>query len=159
MTPRELPTPKDDNDRKVLADIDQIGWTVIGVEADDEGPGFAFSVGLFHTLEHPEVFIMGLHTQTAHRIINHIGEAIRAGERFKAGQQYQEIIAGFSIVFTEMDRRHYREYLGYAGWFYRGPNFPVLQCVWPDKQGVFPWQPGYDSRFFQLQRVLKGDAS
>jgi hypothetical protein len=157
MTQRKLPTPEDDRDRKVLADIAKLGWTVIGVEADDEGPAFAFSVGLFHTLAHPEVLIMGLRPQIAHRLINDIGAAIRNGERFVAGQQYGGIAAGFPLAFVEVDRRYYREYLGYAGWFYGGPDFPVLQCVWPDKQGVFPWQPGYDSHFFQLQRVLGGD--
>jgi hypothetical protein len=157
MTPRELPTPEDDRDRKLLADIAQVGWAVIGVEADKDGPGFAFSVGLFHTLVHPEVLVMGLRPQIAHRLINDIGEAIREGQRFEGGQQYEGIAAGFPLAFVEMDRRYYREYLGYAGWFYRGPDFPVLQCVWPDKQGVFPWQPGYDSRFFQSQRVLGGD--
>jgi hypothetical protein len=30
----------------------------------------------------------------------------------------------------------------------------LLQCVWPDSQGVFPGEPGYDAQLFGLQRVL-----
>ena len=37
-------------------------------------------------------------------------------------------------------RRHYRTYLGYAGWFHGGPRFPALQAVWPDAEGRFPWE-------------------
>jgi hypothetical protein len=158
MVQRELPTPEDDRDRKVLADITRVGWTVIGVLEDEEGPGFAYSIGLFHTLGHPEVLILGLRPQVAHQLVNDMGEAIRKGQRFEAGQRYEEIAAGFPLAFVEMDKRYYREYLGYAGWFYQGPDFPVLQCIWPDKQGVFPWESGYDSRFFQSQRVLGAHA-
>src|SRR5262249_44793827 len=38
--------------------------------------------------------------------------------------------------------------------FYRESEFPVLQCVWPDKKHVFPWEPGFDTGFFRAQRVL-----
>src|SRR5437016_3632119 len=134
----EPPAPEDDRDRKLLGDIERVGWTVIGVLADEEGPGFSYSVGLFHTLGHPELLLMGLRPQTAHQLINSIGGMARDGERFEAGKRYEGIAAGFPLVFVEMERRYYKEYLGYAGWFYRGPDFPVLQCVWPDKQGVFP---------------------
>src|SRR5258708_4069418 len=140
MVQRELPTPEDDCDRKVLADITRVGWTVIGVAEDEEGPGFAFSIGLFHTLGHPEVLIMGLGPQVAQQLINDMGDAIRKGHRFEAGQRHEGIAANFPLAFVEMDKRYYREYLGYAGWFYQGPDFPVVQCLWPDKQGVFPWE-------------------
>lgn len=40
-----------------------------------------------------------------------------------------------------MDKRRYREYLGYARWFYDGDGFDVLQIVWPDKQASFPGEP------------------
>jgi hypothetical protein len=156
MAERELPTPENDGDRKLLADIARVGWAVIGVAADDEGPAFAYSIGLFHTLGHPEVLIMGLRPQIAMQLINDMGDSIRAGQRFEAGQRYDGIADGFPLAFIQMNRRYYREYLGYAIWFYRGPDFPVLQCVWPDKEGVFPGETDYDSRFFQVQRLLGG---
>lgn len=154
MAGSQLPTPADDRDRKVLADVAEYGWTVMGITKDHSGPGFAFSIGLFHTLGHPEILIMGLPAEVAHQLINDMGDAIRAGERFEAGRRYDDIAAGFPLAFVAMDERYYREYLGYALWFYRGPNFPVLQCLWPDKEGLFPGEPGYDSRYFDRQRVL-----
>jgi hypothetical protein len=38
-----------------------------------------------------------------------------------------------------MDQDHV--HLGYALWFYCGMGFPVLQVVWPDRSGHFPWDP------------------
>ena len=47
--------PEDDYDRKLLADIKSHGWHLIGIDDDDEGPAYVFSVGMFHTLGHPEI--------------------------------------------------------------------------------------------------------
>jgi hypothetical protein len=154
MPERSLPAPRDDGDRKLLADVAGHGWHVVGVLEDDEGPGYAFSVGMFHTLGHPEILLMGLQHSVAHRLVNDMGDAIRRGERYEPGQKYDGLAAGFPLAFVSRARRYYREYLGYALWLYQGPEFPALQCVWPDKAGKFPWEPGYDSRFFDLQRVL-----
>src|SRR4051794_6669499 len=127
----ELPEPEDATDCKLLADVAQHGWHIVGVSADANGPGFAFSVGLLYTLGHPEVLIMGLKPETAAQLINLMGAAIRAGQCFEAGQQAEEIAQGFPLAFVRVEQRYYREYLGYALWFYRSVEFPVLQCVWP----------------------------
>src|SRR5262245_58366688 len=81
---RQLPVPEDDRDHKLLADIARVGWAVLAITEDDDGPGYAFSVGLFHTLGHPEIVLMGLRPETAQRLINLMGEAIRGGQRFEA---------------------------------------------------------------------------
>src|SRR5215212_658761 len=121
MADRTPPAPEDDRDRKVLADIASHGWTVIGIPADADGPAYAFSVGLYHTLGHPEILLMGLRPQVAHLLINSIGDAARAGTTFEPGRRYDDIAAGYPLAFVTMDLRYYREYLGYAGWFYGGP--------------------------------------
>ncbi len=54
LEPR-LPTPKDKYDRSVLADIAKVGWSVICI---DDGPTpYQFSVGLYHSHNHPEIII------------------------------------------------------------------------------------------------------
>ena len=45
-------------------------------------------------------------------------------------------------------------FLGNAAWFYRSPDFPVLQCFWPDAQGRFPWDPACDPDWRQDQPLL-----
>ena len=154
MPERQLPVPEDDRDHKLLADIARVGWAVLAITEDDDGPGYAFSVGLFHTLGHPEIVLMGLRPETAQRLINLMGEAIRGGQRFEAGNRYEGLAEGFPLAFVAVGEQHYREYLGYARWFYHGSDFPVVQCVWPDKAGRFPWERDYDGRFLKVQPLL-----
>ncbi len=151
---RELPKPQDDSDRKLLADVERVGWHVVGVYDDEGSPGFAFSVGLFHTFDHPEIIVFGLPDVEAARIINIIGLQVQAGTRFEANDLSDDVAEGLPVAFKMVPESFYREYLGYALWFYRGFDFPVLQCVWPDEAGLFAWQDGYDHRFDQMQPIL-----
>ena len=43
----------DEHEAQALADIDRFGWTVFHV-SNDIGPDFAYSVGMFQTLSHPD---------------------------------------------------------------------------------------------------------
>jgi hypothetical protein len=73
---KAFPTPEGAGDRKLLADVKKFGWHVIKVAADDEGPAFAYSIGLYHSLQHPEIVTFGLDVTDMHRMINSIGEAV-----------------------------------------------------------------------------------
>jgi hypothetical protein len=84
-TSKALSTPVDDGDRKLLADVKQVGWHVIKVAGDDEGPAFAYSIGLFHSFQHPEIVTFGLDVTDMHRMINAIGEAVRGNGTFTDG--------------------------------------------------------------------------
>src|SRR5262245_6980667 len=150
---RKLPAAEDDSDRKLLGDIARVGWHIVGIEADDEGPGYAFSVGLYHTYSHPEIIIFGLKNETAAQLINVIGYQVKGGTRFEDGES-DAVAEGFPVTFKTVPVTAYREYVGYALWFYRSFDFPLLQCVWPDKAGRFAWDDGYDHRFDQLQPIL-----
>lgn len=145
---------KDADEQRVIDDVRQFGWHIIGIEADEEGPGFAYSIGMFHTLGHPEILIFGLPVDSMMSIVNHIGEEVRQGASFQDGQESDKILDGFSCVFREVPQEFYREYLGYARWFYQSAHFPVLQCVWPDKSSRFPWHDDFNSQLFERQPVL-----
>lgn len=145
-------TPEDDHDRKLLADIERHGWHLIGIDDDDDLPAYVFSVGIAHTLEQPELCIFGLNdTQTMAQIINAIGELMRSGETFDDWFESDEVLDGYSCMFRAVDPELYREYFGYALWFHEGPNFPMLQCVWPDRDHRYPWDDGFQA---QSQPVL-----
>jgi hypothetical protein len=144
----------DSADQKVLDDIATYGWHVVKVYEDEVGPGFAFSIGLFRTFGHPEVIMFGLPPDVMHQVINVIGTNIRAGKRYTAGPAYDDLIERYSCTFRQVPKRHYPEYLGYAQWFYRGDEFPLLQCIWPDREGRFPWQAPEDAWLRKGQPVL-----
>lgn len=157
MSGRPLPEPEDDHDRFILGHIATRGWAVLGITEDDNDElpaGYSFSVGIHHTLGQPEILVMGLKPETATAFINDVGDRMRAGQRFAAGDRTDDLAQGLPTAFVEVSPRYYREYVGYALWLNRGPDFPMLQLVWPDKAGRFPREPDYDARFFAPQRVL-----
>ena len=142
------------SDEKLLSDINSHGWHVLKVMADDNEPGFCYSVGLHKTFNHPEILIIGLKLDLAYSLINNIGEDIRAGKTFLSGQFYSDILDNFKCLFLDIDKSYYDEYLGYATWYYTNKNFPVLQCIYPTVKGIFPWDKNWPDDIKDLQPIL-----
>jgi len=44
--------------------------------------------------------------------------------------------------------------VGYARRFYEGDNFKLLQCVYPTKKNIYPWQDDWPEEISNLQPVL-----
>jgi hypothetical protein len=141
-------------DLKTISDVEEYGWHVVIIPEDDEGPAFAFSVGLSKNFGHPEVILFGLGIEAMHGIINLIGEEVRQGRRFSESQAASGIIEGFDLNFRPVSHDHYSEYLGTASSYYKGTDYPALQCVWPDRQGRFPWDTGFPESLRALQPSL-----
>lgn len=150
-----FPAPESDFDRRLLSGIETHGWYVLGVPADDEGPGFAFTAGLWGNYNHPEIVMVGLDIDLMHHVLNIIGDAVKTGhQRFEDGRQYPELLEGYDCAFVEVAPEHFKEYLGTDMWLYQRKPFEALQCVWPDKQGLYPWQDGFNPKWRELQPVL-----
>jgi hypothetical protein len=153
-SPSLRPYPADDHDRKLLADIDQYGWHVVVIEKDDEGPGFAYSVGLGHSLGHPEFMVIGLAIDVMLAIVNTAGELVRGGKNFKHLDDSGDVLDSFNVAFRQVDKCHYHEYFGFARWYYKGDEFAVLQIVWPNSQHRYPWHAGYPAALRARQPIL-----
>jgi len=124
------------------------------IPPDDEGPAFAFSIGLFKTFGHPEVILFGLKIEAMHGIINAIGEEVRQGRRFSEGEVTSGIIEGFDVRFCKISHDHYSEYFGTASWYYQSTEYPALQCVWPDRRGRFPWDDDFPESLRAIRPML-----
>lgn len=146
----------DAGDRKLLDDIERVGWHMIGVAEDDEGPGFVYSIGMFHTVGHPEIVIVGMKLDLMFRMVNEIGSWVRGGQTVRDGDVREGLLEGFACTFRTVSRKWYHDFFGYARWFYRSDEFPVLQCVWPDKDRLWPWDAGFNPRWRPKQPVLDG---
>ena len=153
-----LRTPDDDHDRKLLGDVERAGWHIVGITADEDHglPPYAFTVGLYYTLEVPELVVFGLPLQESGTLLNVMGVKQRAGRRFICETPIIDLMPGRSVVMRPVAPRHYRRNLGYAVWFYRDlPRiFPCWQLVWSDGQGRFPWDAGVDPAVRSAQPLL-----
>jgi hypothetical protein len=151
---RTWPDPEDDSDRKLLEDVRSFGWHLTGVAADEEGPAFVYSVGLYESFRHPELIVFGLPVDTLFQMINALGDEVQAGARFDDGVESDGALEEYLVTFRTVDRTHYREYLGCARWFYQGNEFPALQCLWPDTKRRYPFDPEFEPNLRGLQPPL-----
>ena len=155
--PPATPEPEDDADRRLLSDVKEFGCHIIAVAEDDEGPSFAYSVGFPTTYQTPEVIIFGLDVKLMQDIINTIGQTLRSGKPIHAFLECDGILVGQTVAFATVAARHYREYVGYAGWYHQSLNFELLQCFWPDQEGRFPWDPACHEFVRSHQPILCDD--
>jgi hypothetical protein len=141
-------------DQKVLDDVAEHGWHVVKIFEQEDAPGWAFSIGLFHNFRHPEIIVFGLDSDLMHSVINSIGDDARAGKRFVVDNHYPDLIEAYSCTFKNASKVWYPSFLGYAMWFYKGTDFPVLQCTWPDKNSRYPWESGFNPNWVWAQPLL-----
>ncbi|MCO6009990.1 DUF4262 domain-containing protein [Actinoallomurus purpureus] len=124
------------------------------IAGDDKGPGWAFTVGLWHTHRSPELAMFGLDVGNMKTCLNALGGQIAAGAHAEAGQECQDVIEGYPVVLKAVDYGWYRVFFGTALAFYRRPPLPYLQVVWPGSDGSFPWDPRYPEHHRDLQPQL-----
>lgn len=144
----------DQEDAKVADVIRRHGWYIQYVGGglcsrpgcdggDDEGPAFAYTVGLFG-LGHPELLMFGVYPETALGALNDLGKRIMAGANLLPGQL---------IIFDHWPHRVVPEEVPNPGdivfttnRFYQRPDeasVPVLQLSYDDDAGRFPWEEDY----------------
>ena len=139
----------------VASDIDEYGWHVIKVlEGEETEPAFAYSIGFKRSLGHPEIIMVGLDLDLMHSVINDIGDQIKKGRQFSAGERVADLLEGYDCMFSRMDERWYDDYLGQALEFYGDDLFEMLQCLWPDRNGHFPGEPDFAPQLRMRQPLL-----
>lgn len=141
-------------EEKCIADVEQYDLHVMKIGGDDEWPEFTYSVGLYKRFGLPEVIILGLRTDLAHRILNEVAARARSGYRYKAGDRVAGLIEGFDMEFRPVAEVQIEPHFGWALWFYDFEPFPVLQLVFPTTAGVWPWDSNASEYVRKTQPLL-----
>lgn len=146
---------------EIAEDIDRVGWSVIGVSAKDKNdpiPQFAYTVGLWQTYKHPEVIILGLPISVAQVLLNDIGGIVKVGKtinRYPA--LHYDLVQNYPVAFftvdKDLDNEVYSDFFGLGMRFY-GDRTPVLQMIYPDKSGLFPWHDRCSQSIINAQPAL-----
>jgi hypothetical protein len=142
----------DQEDSKVAQTIRRYGWFIQYVGGgvcdvpgcdggDDDGPPFAYTVGLFG-MGHPELLIFGVSMNDAALVLNTLGRRIRVGTNLLPGELISVEDWPHRIVVEQVPNpgeiafsanRHY--------WRPAEFSVPVLQLSYDDDAGRFPWEP------------------
>lgn len=122
------------------------GWAVQGVvpTADDmDHVEFAYTIGLLERGCMAEVLIAGLPSHDAASIINQIAAEMTSGPGIPPSVwRLENGVQLIAVVFVPRPGSPLN--LGVAKAFYEAPALPVVQYVWPDKDGFYPWDAGWN---------------
>ena len=141
-------------DRELLDDVAARGLHVVHVPARDGRPGCSYSVGLWHSFGQPEVIVFGLEPAVAAALLDRIADAADDGRTLLAGSRHDGLLHGYPAHFLAVPPAAVASWCARAQRAYAGEDFPVVQLVWPDRQGRWPWQPDARPGFRELQPLL-----
>jgi hypothetical protein len=151
-------TGSDDLERKVLSDVEDRGWHCLHITEEGGQPPFSFSIGFYKTWKFPELIAVGLSSEVTQAAFNLIAETLTAGRKIDLRSTNEDLFEGYPCAFIEVQKSHFREYVGTAIWYYESTSFPLYQIIWPSKDGMYPWNPSASTHFKAWQPVL-GHAS
>ena len=141
----------DDGEKNFVASIREHGWFRTSVFADEGHTGFSYTTGFWVTLGKPELIVFGLKSEIAHAVLWDVFRDVKSGKDLPIRSRTGDVLGNHDACLFPVGRAHYPEYLGWSRWFYGGDDFPCIQLVWPDRSGVFPWEPGFDANLADVQ--------
>ncbi|QXJ20538.1 DUF4262 domain-containing protein [Actinomadura graeca] len=139
---------------RTIVHISQYGWSVVLVHPDGELPGWAYTIGLWHSHRSAELALFGGDVYEMEETLNALGRQTAEGDGPAEGERRDNVVRGRQAAFRMADVRWYDALFAGAVAFYRRPPLPILQVAWPNPEGLFPWQPGTDLAFRHSQPWL-----
>lgn len=131
------------------------GFEKIGVVSDDGSePDFAYTVGLSHTFNHPDLVIFGLDLKVAFAILDIAQGLVEAGTVFSHGSGSLDLLDGVPVTFLDVSPDGRSDHLEQATSFYQTDNFPALMIVWPGASGSYPWSDAAPTWLTRRQPAL-----
>jgi hypothetical protein len=153
------PIPQTNTDRLVLRDIATRGWHSVTIAERNDQPGWAFTIGLQCSFDHPEVVTFGLPGEANREVVERVARSVADGDAHLAGSTCDTILPGLPCEFRAVARIWYETLLGYATWYYGDQDFPVVQILWPDRDNRLPYDSDFDPDLVGLQPLLEYDGT
>ena len=127
--------------KKIANNVLTRGYHLINVlgDARKEQPTVTYSVGLFHTFQHPEIVMFGVPKELSNVVLDTLIKTwvIEQKQNFMAGETYRGL-TNRSAEFTIIPQSLIDTHLTGCRWFYSNNEFPVLECIWGLKSANLP---------------------
>lgn len=157
-------SPQDELDVKIYREVLRDGCSILSFSSSPSAPEFSYSAGLYLNFLHPEVLLMGLHPGTAFHIISRLRDDAAKGLILTPDSVRNNLFEdGRPVRFRTVPQERYPDYLGrncnlYFSLFLRQSSchdfgFPVLQGIWPGKDGRFPDDADADPAFAAIHTL------
>ena len=154
-TAMDIPPEKlEPADRNFVGQIREHSWFRNSVLEEEGQPGFSYTTGFWLSTRQPELITCAMKSDVAHNVFWDLFRDAKAGRSLPIGTRTDEVFGNIPAYVFPVAKAHYPGHLGWSRWFYGGDDFPCLQVIWSDRDGLFPWQSGFDPAFVGLQPDL-----
>lgn len=126
--------------------VRRYGWFAVHVPREPHHPPYTYSIGLYQTHHHPELLISGLPPHTCHGLMGEVADRLYRGRPAPVTGRCHGPVVAHPITYRTILPEHAVRLLPMAYRYYR--HFPapcsVLQVVWSDPAGRFPWDIDFE---------------
>ena len=119
------------------------GFHVTYVMEQKDFTPFGYSTGLFRSFGIPEVFVSGLPNGLTNTLICNYAERFK-DQKIPILEFIEELIDRFPVYLTKVSPLDLQEEILASFRLYEDEEFECLQIIFPDLNGKFPHETGYE---------------
>ncbi len=154
-----------DYEKRIVSSVEEHGWFGVSVFPraghPTDGPGFTYSVGFPTSLKVPDVIVFGLTSETMHKMLWNVFDAVKAGKQLHDRARWDTILPGYTCETRAVHSSQLViDYFNSAMWFWdsqlkRDTPFNAYQLFWPGVQDrLLPWDTGSHQSVIDAQPRL-----
>ena len=91
-------------------------------------------------------------------VVNEYNRQVRDGKRFVRGELYSGFLEGFSVYIEPAQKRQLTDYTLGCNRYYGDKSYDVVQIVYPNTAGIWPWNKSA-SQWFKSNQPMLGRAN
>lgn len=129
-------------------------WSIVYSQSEDGGVSWAYTVGLWEHLKHPEVMVSALSHQVSVNVLNVIGNYVKNGRTFETHRNEMGIFKTLPARFYPIEPHHMISHLRMVSIYQPSWMTHGLELVWPDAQGRFFDDPKFNGPIAKDQLLL-----
>ncbi|MGV3588357.1 MAG: DUF4262 domain-containing protein [Adhaeribacter sp.] len=129
---------------KVDKNIKESGYHLTNIFATSETPSFCYSTGIFKSFNIPEVFISSLPPGLCSEIIENYVEVFKERKEIPINERFDLLTNRFPVYLIDVPVSNLKDYVLSSIRIYGNEEYKYLQVIYPDTQGNFPNDAGYD---------------
>lgn len=125
------------------SNIEKYGFHVTYVLEEKDFTPFGYSTGLFKNYGIPEVFVSGLPNGLTNTLITNYAETFQK-KPLTFNRKINDLIDRFPVYLIQVESSSLEEKVLASYRLYDGDNFDSVQIIYPDLNGCFPDEKGYN---------------
>jgi hypothetical protein len=128
----------------ILNQVAGNGWAVPGVPGDTTGFPWGYSIGLWATFGHPDLAAFGRTPGQLGLLLKTLCQRVAAEETISPGDELDDACPARLAVRAVHDSWRATSLFHVSDEFHGYIRPPMLQVVWADPDGHFPWEQRFE---------------